>query len=131
MEQTETAKNNRGTGEDRADPDVFDENHGRRNARAFTWDLSPAGRQAAANKLLAWLNKGRENPDGTFTQLGPRTWAVLFGKLAEINAQNMKDQHHLEGQKVNLGVTMNKPPDEEARELLAEMRRGDLKPRAN
>ncbi len=105
-----------------ADPD-----HGRANARALAsrlrWGVDDATRAEAVKALRSIVNGE--------VKAGPRTRMQAIRTLAELNKQDQADVHHLEGSKVNIAATVSKAPDEEAAELLAEMRRGDLKPRAN
>lgn len=103
--------------------------------RRLRWGLTREDRATIKAALMEAITVGRPETDEegnvTYRKPGPRTLATLTKALAELNKQDQADVHHLEGSKVNIAATVSKAPDEEAAELLAEMRRGDLKPRAN
>lgn len=107
-------------------PALEHETHQRREARALEsrlrWGVTPEMRQ----KVLEKLGEALDNP-----KVKTRTRVTVIRCISELNRQDQADQHHLEGQKVNLTATISKAPDVEAMELVAEFRRGDLTPRAN
>lgn len=95
------------------------------------WGVTAEERAVIRSALMRAIEHGRDMPDGSVRKPGPRTLVTLARCMAELNRQDQADVHHLEGQKVNLTATISKPADEEAADLLAEMRRRDMTPRAN
>jgi hypothetical protein len=74
------------------------------------WKLSPVDRARVKRRMLSIVEK----PDDDLSIAAARI-------VVSMMAHDQDDQHHLEGQKVNLTATIQKAPDEEARDLRAEL----------
>lgn len=110
---------------------VTDEHEGRGAARVLEhrlrYNCTQEERETIRKAVVTAITTGKPitDEDGNvirYRKPGPRTLGILARVFDTFNASDQKDMHHLEGQKVNLTATINKPPDEEAAELLAEMR---------
>lgn len=101
--------------------DVDDDEVVVETARRHRWTLTPRERAQVKRRVMKLAMNGETE----------QVQLAAARLIVDMAAHDQDDQHHLEGQKVNLTATISKAPDEEAAELLAEMRRGDLKPRAN
>lgn len=84
------------------------------------WTLTPEERARVKRRMLTIVEK----PDDDSSIAAARVVVAMM-------AHDQDDAHHLEGSKVNIAATISKAPDVEAAELVAELRRGDLTPRAN
>jgi len=108
---------------------ISDYSHGRRALQEIErqrarWNIDKELRERlkrAIVRLLKSVEDAQENR--------PRTLQRVTRMLLAMHEQDMQDQRHLEGQRVNLTTTVVKAPDEEAKELLDQMRRRDVAPR--